>query len=148
VAPRGPHVRGGRDVVAASELLRRHVLRRAHDGADSSQPGGGVEDPGDAEIGDDGAPSGQEHVVGFQVPVHDAVLVRVSQRIRDLLADLGHSLPRQGPVGPYLSAQGKTRDELHHDPRCPAMLHDIMDGDYPGMAQPRRGLRLPQRAGN
>jgi len=142
-----PHVRGGIGA-AAFQLFRGHVLRRADHLARAGQLRGRVDDPGDAEISDDSALPGQEHIVRFQVTMHDPGSMRVRQRVRDLRADLRHSLPRHTPGRRDLRAQRPAGDELHHDPRCAVMLYYVMDGDYPGMVQPRRGPRLPHRAGN
>ena len=39
---------------------------------------------GDPEIRDDGGSAGEEHVVGLDVAMHDAALVRVRQSARDV----------------------------------------------------------------
>ena len=74
-------------------LLRRHVGGRAERAADLRD--GGVRGIGarggdgfrDAEVADDGAATGEEHVVRLDVAVHDAVLVRVGQRFGDVAQD-------------------------------------------------------------
>ena len=40
---------------------------------------------GHAEIGDQRVPAGEHHVLGLDVAVHHAVLVRVSQRVRHVV---------------------------------------------------------------
>ena len=47
----------------------------------------------------------REHVVWFQVTVHDPGSVRVRKRVRDLLADLRYPLPRHAPGRGDLGAQ-------------------------------------------
>ena len=41
----------------------------------------------DAEVGDDRRAAGEQHVVGLDVAMHDAALVRVGERLRHVLQD-------------------------------------------------------------
>mmetsp|Transcript_9381 Transcript_9381/g.29942 ORF Transcript_9381/g.29942 Transcript_9381/m.29942 type:complete len:605 (-) Transcript_9381:108-1922(-) len=93
----GPEV-DGPAVLAAVERLGRHVLGRA---AERAAARGGVvggvrsvEDLREAKVDElDVALRVEEHVLGLEVPVGDAPLVRVVQSARDLRRDEGH-LPR------------------------------------------------------
>ena len=70
--------------------------------------------------------------------MHDPGGVRVPQRVRDLLADVGYALPGQALVPADLGTQGRARDELHHDPGCAVVFHHVVDRDDAGMGQPGR----------
>ena len=52
----------------------------------------------DAEVGDDGGAARQQHVVRLDVAVHDAVLVRVRERARDVAQDADDLRNRQRAV--------------------------------------------------
>ena len=97
VAP-SAHRSAGRADLAVFQLLRRQVGHGADARPCAGQLGGGVEDAGDAEVGDDGVVprrAGQQDVVRLQVAVHDAGRVRVRERAGDLLADPRRPLPGQ-----------------------------------------------------
>ena len=72
------------NVGIASRLLRRHVGRGADRHADRSQAGGAgglTQRFRDAEVGHQGVPAGQQHVVGLDVAVDEVAAVRVGQRV-------------------------------------------------------------------
>ena len=81
------------DVRVAGGLLGRHVRRRADRRADlRERRGSGVgarraDRLRDAEVGDDRRAAREQHVVRLDVAVHDAALVRVRQRLRDVVQD-------------------------------------------------------------
>ena len=106
VAPRA-HMSAAGAGVAALQLFGGHVVHGADPHPGAGQLGGGVDDPGDAEIGHDGRRAGQQDVVRLQVTVHDAGGVRVRERVRDLLADLGRPPPGQ-PAQPRRSPRSAT----------------------------------------
>ena len=82
-------IAGGTGLLAA-DLLGRHVADGADDDALGRQPAG-VGEVGDAEVAErGGAVGGEPHVVGLDVAVHDAVLVRVGEAGGELAADPGH----------------------------------------------------------
>jgi hypothetical protein len=83
-------------------------------------------------------PPGEKDVVWLQVAVDDPGSVRVRQRVGDLLADLRYPLPGNASRRRDLRAQRRAVDELHHDPRDAAVLHDVVDRDHAGMGQPGR----------
>jgi hypothetical protein len=85
-------------------LLRGHVRRRAECDAGGGQllPAGCLADGlGHSEIRDQRMPARQHHVLGFDVPMHDARLVRVGERVGYVSKNsrrLGHgefALPEQ-----------------------------------------------------
>ncbi|WIX84254.1 hypothetical protein QRX50_29020 [Amycolatopsis carbonis] len=52
---------------------------------------------GDAEIADQRAVGAEQDVGGLEVPVHDAPVVQVCQRLGEADPQLGHFCGRQGP---------------------------------------------------
>ena len=71
-------------------LLRRHVGRRAERDARGGEllpPGGLAHRLGHAEVGHQGVPAGEHHVVRLDVAVHHARRVRVGQRVGHLEQD-------------------------------------------------------------
>lgn len=100
---------------------------------------------GDPEVGQHGpAARGQQHVVGFHVAVQDLDGVRGAQGRQDLGADLGGLGRGQSAALPDHLAQGARREQLHGDPRMAAILHHVVDGRHPRMADPSRGPGLPE----
>ena len=89
---------GRRAHVAAFKLLRGHVVRGADHGPGPGQPGRGVDDPGDAEVGHHDPVSAQQDVVRLQVAVHHPRRVRAGQGVGDLRADQRDPLPGQPPA--------------------------------------------------
>ena len=100
------------DVGVAERLLGRHVRRRPerHAGRGERRPriGRGVAAPSarghahgarDAEVGDHGVTVGEEDVLGLHVPVHDAVPVRMRERVGDVAHDAPRLGERQRPAG-------------------------------------------------
>ena len=103
--PKGVHVRSvvGRGI-AAGGLLGRHVGGRPHRGAELRQRRArrcvrrcrdGLRD---SEVCDDGGVSREEHVVGLDVAMHDATLVRVRKRARDVAQNAHRLGDRQRPA--------------------------------------------------
>jgi hypothetical protein len=137
-----PHIRGSVGT-RSLQLLRRHVLGRADHHPGAGESGGRVEDPGDAEVGDDGAPARQQDVVRLEVAVHDPGGVRVAQRLCDLPANVGHARPGQARVPADLRAQGGAGDEFHNDPGRAVVFDHVVDRDDARMGQPRCRPRLP-----
>ena len=77
-------------------LLRRHVRRRPDRRADLRHRDGltrthlrprRADGLRNAEVRDDGRLTGEQHVVGLDVAVHDAALVRIHQRARHVAQD-------------------------------------------------------------
>src|SRR5436309_10972913 len=134
------------DVGAAVErlgagLLRAHVMRRAdvRAGARQLAARGRLRDP---EVGDHRQPVLVEHdVVGLDVAMHDAALVRVREGARHLyqdLPDLGRGeRTARGQHGRERLAAQELHDEIDH----PAGLADAIDRNDAGV------LELGGRAG-
>lgn len=148
---------GRRLDVAALQLLGRHVLRGADDRAGVGEAGRGVQDAGDAEVGDDRAAVGEQDVVRFEVAVDDAGGVRVGQCGGDLGAEGGDLGPGQAPRRfAYGTGQRLAGHVLHHDPRLGrrvgravgCLAHHVVHGDDAGVAQPGRRAGLAQRPGD
>ena len=77
-------------------------------------------DDGDAEIGELGprapvvvAVVHEQDVRGFDVPVHDAVVVDVGKPVRQVIADVGHVRRRERTLGAAV-AQVLAADQFHH----------------------------------
>ena len=83
----GRHVRRRAD--RRAELRERRAGRRRRRGRDGLR---------DAEVGDDRRAPGEEDVVRLDVAVHDAALVRVGERARDVAQDARP--PRRSDSGP------------------------------------------------
>ena len=88
----------------ARGLLGRHVGRRPHRGSQLRQRcarrrvGRCRDGLCDAEVGDDRSVPGEEHVVRLDVAMHDAVLVRVGERAREVAQDAHRLRDRQRPA--------------------------------------------------
>ena len=106
----------------ARRLLRRHVGRRADRRPHLREPlrravvARRADRLGDAEVGDRGRAAGEQHVVGLDVAVHDAVLVRVRERLGHV-AQQSHRLGDGERRAAFESrAQRFTLDERHGEP--------------------------------
>ena len=97
---------------------------------------------GDAEVGHDRGAAGQEHVVGLDVPVNDAALVRVGERFRHVAqhADrLGHGEWAARQPG----AQRFALHEGHGVERQAIRVPGAQHGDDVGLLQCGRRLDFP-----
>ena len=97
-------------------LFRSHVGRRAerHTRGRQRLPAGRLAHGlGDAEVRHQGVLSGDQHVVGLDIPMHDAVLVGVCQRIHDLTKDPHRGTHRQLPFALELGAERFPLDVRH-----------------------------------
>ena len=85
----------------ADGLLRRHVGRRAEGDAGAGElvaAGRLAQGLGDAEVGHQGVPPGEQDVVGLDVPVHHASRMGVGQGVAHLDHDLHGFVDRQLPL--------------------------------------------------
>ena len=137
----------------AGRLLRRHVLRRAHD-----QPGVGAErrplpvvfeqrQLRQAEVQHLQVAVGPDHdVLGLDVAVHDAAPVSGRERAGHLRADIDRLTDGDGPAV-HLLPQRLPRDELGDDERAAVDLADVVDHEDVGMVERRGRPRLRRESG-
>ena len=78
--------------------------------------------------------AGEHHVLGLQIAVNDAGLVRLRERIRQLAGDLKGLLQRRSSASQQLP-ECRAFDELHHDEELAVELPDVVDGDDAGVIQ-------------
>ena len=113
----------------AALLLRRHVLERAENGARRGIRDGG----GNAEVHDErvGLITGAAgHDVGrFQVPVHDARLVRGGESFGDVPREAQGARKRQLSVAPQYRRQIVAFDVRHRDVLDAIDLAEVMNAD-------------------
>jgi len=72
-----------------------------------------VERSGNAKIGDDGNAAGHHDVLGLDIPMDDAVLVRVLQRAADFASDLEGGCDWKLLFAREELAEGLAFDERH-----------------------------------
>ena len=94
--------------------------------------------PGDAEIRDQRVAPAEQNVFGLDVPVHDALAVRVAQRVRHLAGDLQRVLQRQLTLAPEPIPEGLA---LHVGHRVPELA-----GRFTGIEH-RQDVRVLQAGG-
>ena len=93
-------------------------------------------------------PPRQHHdVAGFDVPVHDALLMGVVQPVAHLSHDREPVFERQAVVADDL-AQLPAVEQLHDDEEAPVVLAHLVDRHDVRMAQPGAGLGLAEEAGS
>ena len=109
------------DGAVAGDLLRRHVQRRAERDAREreSRSARVLECEGDPEVGDQCMAALQQDVLGLHVAVHDAMAVRVLERIRDLAHQLHRVIHREATLTREPRAQRLAVDERHDVPHQP-----------------------------
>ena len=147
----------------ALELLRRHELRRAYhhavegQGLTAGQHRFAVERPcqrarrqahlqlGQTKIEQLDPRAGQDHVAGFQIPVHDAVAVGLVERLGDLAAVTQRLLERQ-LAARQTYGERLPFEVLHHQVVAFAVPPDVEEGADVGMLQRRDGPRFPFEA--
>ena len=122
-------------------LLRREVLRRAHDraGLRHLRRAGA----GDAEVGDlEAVVGGDDHVVRLEVTVDHAAPVREPGRVEDLDAEVDRPLLAERRLLAQEIPQSSAGQVLHRDVVGPVVLAAVVDRDHVRVLQPggRRGL--------
>ena len=109
----GIHVRGGGRLIAGG-LFRRDVLGGAHHHAGLGD-GGGVDGLGDAEVGDLDLPGGgDQDVAGFDVAVHQTLIVGCLQRPARLFEHVQGIGQRQSAHAGDDGVERFAVDEFHH----------------------------------
>jgi hypothetical protein len=108
----------------AAQLLRRHVARRSDDGT-VLRDRHVVEAARDAEVRDDGAIGGalDQDVVGLEVAMNDADVVRGVQALAELVRDRAEARPRHRRA--ELARERLAVDELHREEAIAAVLADV-----------------------
>ena len=101
-----------------------------------------AENLGDAEVGNlHPALFVEQDILRLDVPVHDALVVRVLQRLADLRHD-GQSFLRRHPPAPEQLPQGQAIHELHQQIIAPLHLAKIIHRDNLRVIEPGQGARL------
>ena len=140
--PEGIDVRAMIHGGIGARLLRRHVGRRA-DGhaqrrhAAAARGARRAQGLGDAEVRDHRAPAREQHVVGLDVAMHDAVVVRIRQRTGDLAQDADRVAHRQFAMALQPDAQRLALHERHREIRQTVRLARRMQWHDVRMLQPR-----------
>ena len=133
---------------AAPHNFGRDVVDRAHDCAGTRQAAGS-QCFGDAEVGQPRSTVlTQEHVLGFDVAVDQALAVRVLECRGQSRADRTDLTVRERRGATDAVLQVATLDQLHDDERRARfrVLADVVDRHDVRMAQARRGTRLASKA--
>ena len=105
------------DVGIRGRLFGRHVGGRAQGNAERRERGltaRGAHRLSHAEVRDHGVLAGYEHVVRFDVPVHDALGVSIGEGVHDVAQDSYHLGDGQLTLARELGSQRFARDERHH----------------------------------
>ena len=127
----------------ALHLLRRHVRRRADHAARRGQALLVVDELGDSEVEDLRlAAIGDQDVVGLDVAVDDAEVVRDADRRKELLQEVDRHIDAETSVliepRPHRAALDPLHDNEEHGP----VLVEVVDADDSGMVERRDGGRL------
>ncbi len=130
---------GARVHAPALRLLGRHETRRADHHAGDREIGR-LHAPREAEVHDIDAAVLDHQVLGLEIAVDHALLVRGLDRARRVADEWDASPPR--------SAKGRPVDELHRDERAAFMSARFVDSRDVRMIQPARDLRLALEAGD
>jgi amino acid transporter len=145
--PQRVHVDGRPDLVGqAHGLLWRHVAGRAQQAAGVRLLLFLVQALGQAEVGNlGGAVVCEENVVGLQVAVDDAPLVRVMDGQRKLPEQRG-GLPRRGQAGGQFFRQAAASKEFQGQERLVVERAHLVNLDDVGVLHLGDGLRLDAEA--
>ena len=144
---------GGVDVHPVIELgiggglLRRHVGRRAQGDARGGErlPAGRLAHRlGHPEVGHQGVPAAEHHVVRLDVPVHHPLGVGRGQGVHHLGQDLDGVVDREFALPGQPVAQRFPGDVGHHEPVEPVAFAGIEQGQDMGMLQPGGDLDFPE----
>ena len=139
------------------------VAARSGGGADDlfgGEVGGRAEDHAggrDARLGDRPHQSevdqfhltviGDQHVLGFEVAMHQAGPVGGAQAAQHRAEDGYHRVRRHRAPFPQQLPQGAALDQLHHQIGICRVVVPVVDGDQPGVPEPRHRAGLPPEPG-
>jgi hypothetical protein len=147
---------GPRVGLGALELLGRHVLERAQDRPRGGErprlgrqrgrvrecggPGSGA---GEAEVEELRPGLREHHVAGLEVAVHDALLVRGGEGLRDLRPELHHLVERQRALLQAIR-EDLALEQLHHQEVRVGLVADVEERADVGVVEggDRLGLAL------
>ena len=132
----------------AVRLLWAHVGGRAHRHARGRQvlSVSDLQRPGDAEIRDQRVAPAEQDVLGLDVPVHDALAVRVAQRVGHLAGDLQRVVERQLTLAPQPIPEGLALDVGHRVPELASRFAGIEHGQDVRVLQAGGGPDFPLEA--
>ncbi len=126
----------------AAQLFRRHEAERT---ARADRLSRGVRERGDAEVGDLHQPGAcDEHVLGLQVEMQDAVLMGEGDRIRHLRHDRGGLVRIEWGVEREEFSERHPVDVFHDEERLVVVGVPLVDGDDVRVVEQRRGPGLFQ----
>jgi len=126
-----------------AHLLGTHVPRGAQHDARRRDPRVGIERPRDPEVRhQDAAVLGDENVLGLDVAVHDAVLVRVLQPPGGFAPEAEGLGKRRGRRAVEPLTQVLALDVRHGEPEMACGLAGVEDGEDVRMLQPGGGVDL------
>ena len=107
----------------------------------------GPQGPRDPEVGDQGvAVPRQQHVLGLDVPVDHAVLVRVLERLGRLARDPQRVFHRELALPPQPVPERLALDVRHGEPELTGSLARVVHGQDVGMLEPGGELDLALEA--
>ena len=136
------------ELALAGGLLGAHVVRRADRGARLRQPlpdlrADRVRDP---EVGDERLAPREQDVLRLDVAVHDAVLVRVRERVRDLPGEPQGLVDGERLLAPEQRAQRVPLHVRHHAVDVAGRLPRVVEGEDVRVLQRGRDADLAQEA--
>jgi len=144
---RGVHVAGGRGL-SAGQRLRRHVAHRAHDHASRGDQGFPA-DPGDAEVGEPGAPPVHQHVARLQVAVDDPRRMRGGEPVAHLRDQLCRQPRRQrAAVVPPELVQVPLGEQIHHQGEPLSLDDHVVQRHHVRMLQRQQRVALAHEPGD
>jgi hypothetical protein len=133
--------------LAAADLLGRHVARRAREalGGRHVELGIAVRRLGEAEVEQlDLIAAREEHVLGLEIPVHDALAVRLGEAVEDLPREEDRAIRLHRLA--HVEAEMAARHVLHRDVRRAVVFAHVVHVRDRRVVHARREPRLAQEA--